>query len=149
MGTDTGTGGHYTSGTYRCPLELWRDGSRGSETGDPLAPRAARDTRPRGMLVLWLVRWSEEAAHEHKPSEQAICIYSRAHCHAEDVFSQHHTSSLHAFQRSNNFFELLQLLNNVPVFNSVCTIMFYMTRQTKLNLTCLCFKKNILVAIYV
>jgi hypothetical protein len=36
---------------------------------------------------------------------------------------------------------LLQLLNNISVFNSVCTIMFYVMRQTKLDLTCLFFEE--------
>jgi hypothetical protein len=41
----------------------------------------------------------------------------------------------------NILFKFLRLLNDVFVFNSVCTRMFYVTRRTKLDLTYLCFKE--------
>jgi len=51
-----------------------------------------------------LVPWSEEAANDHKPNkQQTICICSRAHCHAQDVFSQHHRSSPARFQKAKYF----------------------------------------------
>jgi hypothetical protein len=41
------------------------------------------------------------------------------------------------------FFKMINLTHMISIFNSVFTVVFYMTRWTKLDTTCICFEEFI------